>query len=260
MKRWICLFCFCFYSTINFAKEIRILSVNEPPANYINENNEAEGYAVDIINALRSVIDTKSKIEFTPEARALNLIRTQPNIILFSISRTPFREKDYRWVGQVFTKKWQVYALTESNIVINSLDDLKALPVIGLVRGDVREEWLINQKFTNLHSVTHHQQNIQRLLMGRVSAIIYEQSGLAHLMKKMNEDEALIEPIFTINESPVYIAMSKKTPRATLKKWQDAFETLKHNGELLQISATWQTKLMNDFNIESKISDQLLTF
>ena len=260
MKQWICLFCFCLYSSTSFSKEIRILSVNEPPANYINENNEAEGYVVDIINALKMIVNSESKIEFTPEARALNLVKTQPNIILFSISRTPFREKHYRWVGQVFSKKWQVYALKESNIIINSLDDLKALPMIGLVRGDVREEWLINQKLTNLHSVTHHQQNIQRLLMGRVSAIVFEKPGLTQLFNEMGEDQSFIESVFTINETPVYIAMSKETPLATFTRWQNAFETLKNNGELLQISTTWQKKLMDDFNIESKISNQLLTF
>lgn len=260
MLRWICLFCCCFYSTISFANEIRILSVDEPPANYLNEKNEPDGYAVDIINALKKEVGSKSEIEFTPEARAINLIRTQPNIILFSISRTPFRENDYRWIGPIFTKKWEVYTLKTSDFKVNNFEDLKTLPVIGLVRGDVREEWLINKKLTNLHSVTHHQQNIQRLLMGRVSAIVYEKSGLTQLMNEMKIDSSIIESIFTINEAPVYIAVSKRTSFKTFKVWQRAFENIKRNEKLKQISTLWQSRLMEDFKIESKISNQLLTF
>lgn len=260
MKLYIGTFCFFLYSCLCFSQEMRILSVDEPPANYLNEKNEPEGFAVDIINALKKEVGSISEIEFIPEARAINLIRTQPNIILFSISRTSFREKDYRWIGPVFTKKWEVYTLKTSNFKVNDDEDLKTLPVIGLVRGDVREEWLINKKLTNLHSVTHHQQNIQRLLMGRVSAIVYEKSGLTQLMNEMEIDSSMIESIFTINEAPVYIAVSKKTSLKTFKTWQRAFEKIKKNGKLKQISTLWQTKLMDDFNIESKISNQLLTF
>lgn len=96
MKLYIGTFCFFLYSCLCFSQEMRILSVDEPPANYLNEKNEPEGFAVDIINALKKEVGSISEIEFIPEARAINLIRTQPNIILFSISRTPFREKDYR--------------------------------------------------------------------------------------------------------------------------------------------------------------------
>lgn len=260
MKRWICLFCFCLYSPINFAKDVRILSVDEPPANYLNENNKPEGYAVDIINALKKQVGSNSEIEFTPEARAINLVRTQANILLFSISRTDFRESDYRWIGPIFTKKWEVYALKKSNLIINNFDDLKTLPIIGLVRGDVREEWLINKKLTNLHSVTHHQQNIQRLLIGRVSAIVYEKSGMSQLFKALQLDETEVESIFTIKEAPVYIAISKKTSLKTFNIWQRAFNKIKQNGQLKQISTDWQKKLKDDFKIKSKISNQLLTF
>ena len=132
-----------------------------------------------------------------------------------------------------------MYTLKTSDFKVNNFEDLKTLPVIGLVRGDVREEWLINKKLTNLHSVTHHQQNIQRLLMGRVSAIVYEKSGLTQLMNEMKIDSSIIESIFTITEAPVYIAVSKRTSFKTFKVWQRAFENIKRNEKLKQISTLW---------------------
>lgn len=248
------------YSTYSFSNSFTVLAVDEPPANYINENGDPDGYVVDIINALLKEMEIPSDIHFVPEARAMKIIRAQPNTILISISRTDFRESLYHWVGKVFTKKWEVYALKESNLTINSMEELKELPTIGLVRGDVREEWLINRAFTNLYSVTHHQQNVHRLFLKRVSAIVYENPGLSLQIKKMNENDSLVESVYTINQSSVYITMSKLAKQSQLEEWQKAFNRLAESKELERIAVKWKAILKHKFNIDSEISEQLLVF
>ncbi|WDD98790.1 transporter substrate-binding domain-containing protein [Thalassomonas actiniarum] len=245
---------------VAYANEFRILTVNEPPANYINTSGKADGYVVDIVRALRKEVGATAEIEFVPEARALNILRDKANVLVFSLSKTPFRQEKYLWVGQVLSKKWEVYTLLESELKIENKEQLKNLPVIGVVRGDIREEWLVNHKFTNLHSVTHHNQNIRLLLKERVSAIVFEKLGLAHLCRDLNIDVSLFKSIYTINTSPVFIVMSSITPPDTFHLWHNAYNKLKANGELEKISRLWQAKLLTDFNLDIGIADGLLVF
>jgi polar amino acid transport system substrate-binding protein len=136
-----------FISFISKATEIQILSINEPPANYINDDNLPDGYVTEIIKVIQDRLNDTGEIVFVPEAHSLHLALSQPNVLLFSISKTAFREDNFHWIGTVMTKKWHVYALSDASIKINQLSDLKNVPLIGVVRGDVREEWLVNKGF-----------------------------------------------------------------------------------------------------------------
>lgn len=258
MRFWFCLFLLMFTVSAN-ASGLRVMSVVEPPSNYINASNLPDGYVTDIMQALMAEAGVVKIIDFVPEARAMRIMATQPNTILFSISRTPFREDKYHWIGHVMNKAWHVYALSSSKLQVGSLADLKKLPALGVVRGDVREEWLDNQGFSNLNSVTEHQQNIKLLLKGRVSAIAYEEQGLLYALNKTGQNRAMFKSLYTLNESNVYISMSRKGTRpATVDLWQSAFERIKANGTLANIAIKWQKRIKLEFGIETELKNGML--
>ncbi|GAC21015.1 substrate-binding periplasmic protein [Paraglaciecola arctica] len=251
------LYLLCFQSIAN---DLKIFAVDEPPASFINEDGAQDGYVIDIIKAIQERLNDKTNIIFLPEGRALNILAKDPNSILMSISRTPPREQHYYWIAQVMSKKWQVYTLTNSEIVIETLDDLRALPSIGVVRGDVREEWLINKGFENLNSVTRHKQNIEKLNLSRVNAIVYEKQGLAYQVNNLGLELSHFKSAFILNEAPVYIVMSIKSSKQQVKKWQNAFEAIKVNGKLQNIAQNWQLVLLQQYNISSEIKNNILVF
>jgi len=153
-----------------------------------------------------------------------------------------------------------VYSLKKSNLVIENTTQLRALPIIGVVRGDVREEWLINHKFTNLYSVTAHRQNVELLLKGRVSAFVYEKQGLSYIAHELGVDLSQFIAIYTLKISPVYIVMSKQTSSETFNLWQSAFQKLMANGDIERISIDWQNKLWQELSINSEFRDGILHF
>ncbi|WP_281556255.1 transporter substrate-binding domain-containing protein [Thalassomonas sp. RHCl1] len=233
----------------------------EPPANYLTPWDEPDGFATNIIQAMQKKLDDSTQIEFIPEVRALRLARQKANILLFSFSRTPKREHLFHWIGQVQTKKWHVISLKKNQLKIESLDQLKALPSIGVVRGDVREEWLAEQGFNNLSAVASHEQNIRRLLTGRVSSILYELQGLLHLTTSLKLDRQVFESVYVANQSDVYILMSKTgTSPDLLHRWQQAFSRLQQSGELKAIALKWQTRLRSKQNIPSEVINNILVF
>ena len=248
--------------THGFARsdELKILAVDEPPAAYSNMQGNADGYVVDIVKAMQKRLNNNTKILFIPEARALNIMAAEPNTVLLSISRTPSREANFNWIAKVMEKRWEVYTLASENIQIESLQDLKRLNSIGVVRGDVREEWLINKNFKNLNSVTQHKQNVQMLELGRVDAIVYEMQGLAYQTNALGLNQGDFKSVFTLNQSSVYIVLSKKSSSQLIDSWQLAFSQIIDSGELRSIAVRWQSILSNQFNIDSQIVNDILIF
>lgn len=242
------------------AQELKIFAVDEPPAAYVSADKSPEGYVVDIVNAMQKTLHDTTSIIFMPEGRGLNIVRDKPNTLLMSISRTPSREHNFAWIAQVMTKQWDVFTLADSPIEISQLDDLRHLESIGVVRGDVREEWLVNAHFANLNSVTLHQQTIQMLALGRVDAIVYENQGLVYQAKLLGIDPLHFKSVYILNRAPVYIVMSKLSSPALIKQWQQAFETINCNGELLKISLHWQIILNDKFDIHSEVENNILVF
>ncbi|WDE12965.1 substrate-binding periplasmic protein [Thalassomonas haliotis] len=243
------------------AEHFRIISVIEPPANFLNTRGEPDGFVTDIIHALQRKLNDNTQIEFIPEVRALRIAHKTPNILLFSFSKTQKRTPLFHWVGKVQSKNWHIISLKEQQLEIGDLQQLKALPSIGVVRGDVREEWLNEQGFTNISAVTNHEQNIRRLLSGRISSILYELQGLKHVADNLALDLKMFESVYIANQSDVYILMSKTGTSTTLfSRWQQAFSQLSQSGELKAIALKWQTRLRRQQNISSEVVDNILVF
>lgn len=75
---------------------LRFISVNEAPANYLDENGEFTGFTTGIIRQLQRQLDINAPLEIMPEARAMKTFNSNANVVMFSISRTRQREMGKR--------------------------------------------------------------------------------------------------------------------------------------------------------------------
>ena len=240
--------------------QVSIYSVNEPPANYLQADGTQTGYVLDIVQALQKYIGAENEILFVPEVRALELARSEANIVLFSFSRTPDRETKFHWIGKVMEKTWRVFALTSSQISVNRIEDLKAIKRIGVVRGDVRQQWMSKRGFTNLVLASEHQQNLALLLRGRVDAIVHESHSIAFLLKNDKQSRTQLKPLFSINKSDVYIVMSKASDDKLVKQWRSGFAYLKANKRIAEIAKRWRQKISLDLGVGATLQDGILVF
>jgi polar amino acid transport system substrate-binding protein len=239
---------------------MQILTVIEPPASYINSHGELSGYATDLVLALQKQVQDHSVIQVMPESRALLTAARQPNVLLFGFSRTTEREDKYHWIMPLLRKRWIVYVRHDSQLEINNLNDLRSLDSIGVVRGDVREEWLLAQGFTNLQSSASHAQNLARLRSGRLTAIAYEPQGMQYLLKETGHQMEEFKPLLQFHSSEVWLLMSRQTSSSEVLRWQIAAEQMKLTGQQRAISLMWQQRLLIAEQIQSSIQQDLLQF
>lgn len=255
---WICLFCCSFVAQ---AQQLRIITIVEPPASYLDSHGRVTGYSVDIVQAIQRSLEDKTEIEVMPEARAIHLARTEPNVLVFSFSRTDKREDEFYWISHLSVKAWSVYALSTNPIKISSMDQLRQAKSIGVVRGDIREEWLKEQNFANLHLSVNHQQNINRLRSERLELIAYESQGIQHLLWEAGLSSDDIKTVFELKKSDVYLMMSKPgTDPKLMEKWKKAAEQFRQSGQQQFIAEKWQLILNQHHGIDTEIKNAVLHF
>jgi len=74
--------------------------------------------------------------------------------MLFSTTRTPARENLFKWVGPIFEQRQVPYKRAGSPLEIASLGDARKVAAIGTYYNDTTEQYLKNEGFTNIKSVT----------------------------------------------------------------------------------------------------------
>lgn len=239
---------------------LQIVTVIEPPASFINSHGELSGYATELVQALQKQAGDRSGIHIMPESRALLTATRQPNVMLFGFSRTMDREQKYHWIMPLLRKRWVIYVHKNSTLKISNLDELRNLQSIGVVRGDVREEWLTAQGFTNLHSSASHAQNLARLRSGRLTAIAYEPQGMQYLLKETGQPLDEFKPVLHFHSSEVWLLMSLQTDSREVLRWQLAAEQFRLSGQQLALARYWQQRLWQTEQIQSTVQQELLQF
>lgn len=259
--RWIVsLLLFCISFELQ-SQTLRIITVVEPPASYLDSHGQLTGFSVEVVQAIQRSLDDKTVIEVLPEARAIHIARTEPNVLLFSFSRTPKREDEFYWVGQLSVKAWSVYALSSNPVQIQSMEELRKVKAIGVVRGDIREEWLTEQGFSNLHPSVNHQQNMHRLRSGRLDLIAYESQGIQHLLLEEGLQTSDVKSVYKLKTSAVYLLMSKSgTDPKLMQNWKVATDKFRQSGQQQFIAEKWQMILRHYHNINTEAVDGILYF
>jgi polar amino acid transport system substrate-binding protein len=261
ISRWLWLCCLLAASPYGVADErLRIITVEEPPASFMLPGGQMDGFVVDVVKALQRQLNDQNPLELMPEGRAMLTAQQESNVLLFSFSRTPERDASFHWLLPVLKKRWQIYLSVQSTLQLNNLADLRQLSSIGVVRGDVRESYLIQLGFTNLVAVTSHQQNLQMLHTGRVQAIIADSLELAYVLRQQSDQYPEPKLAMTLRSSHVYLVMPKAADPGLVEHWQQAAKILQQRGELEQIAVLWQQRIQQELNINVQRDGHLLLF
>ena len=230
VKLFVCLIALSHWS---YAEEkVEIITCECPPLSY-ELNGRAAGPSVDIVKNIQKKINTNENIWVYPWARGYKTVQRQPNVVLFSTTRTMKRENMFKWVGPIVEKRFSFHVKNGSNIKINNIEDAKKHE-IGVILGSNNEQFLISKGFNNLQSVTLEQQNLMMLLKGRID-IWYTDTAQSSTVIAKNSQEGSVEEIYVVQKSRSYYAFNKKTSDSIVKKWQGALDDLRKDGTVLNI-------------------------
>ncbi len=218
--------------------QLRIITENYPPYNFVDKNNNVTGQSTGIVRAIMEKTDTEANIEVMPLSDGLTLAEKGPNVVIYSLNRTPQRENLFKWVGPIGSYEQVFYAKNGSAaaaraLFYSQLEDVKKVDKIGVYQGDAGAQFLASQGFTNLDYSLTDVEALKKLMDGTVQLWLGNKDGLAITAAEagVNPDELFMVPTVVI-QADLYIAFSKDVPDSTVAAWQSALDSLKQERDI----------------------------
>ncbi len=233
---WIALSLGLLYSTAE-AASLRVVT-EETAYSYLKEG-KVSGPATEVVEAtLQRAGLHDYQIGLYPWARAYDMALQEPGVLVYLIARTSDREALFRWVGEIMRIEYHFYKLRgRDDIRVPDLEAAKAYR-IGVVREDVRHQFLQANGFTKVVVTAHNSDNFKRLLNGQVDLVPMPERDMIALCNEVGLDAGEVERVFTPDHSTrLYMAYSRLTDDETVLRTQAAFEHLQADGTVARIMA-----------------------
>jgi polar amino acid transport system substrate-binding protein len=227
------------------ADEIRIVTEELPPFN-MTQDGKLTGMSTEVVQAVLKEIGVQAAIQSMPWARAYDIALNSENVLIYSITRTPQREKLFKWVGVIAPTHWYLFSRPERNIKLGGLDDARKYQ-IATVKEDAGEQYLVAKGFTvgkNLQSNNKYEYNYEKFKAGRVDLWISIELNALFLMRQAGDDpnrmavRALSLPDLG-GQDGLNMAFSIKTPDALVERFRKGLETIRRNGTYDAIVKKW---------------------
>lgn len=177
------------------------------------------------------------RVELYPWARAYDLALHEPGVLIYLIARTPAREAQFQWVGEVMRLRYYFYRLANrAEVRIDGLDDARAYR-LGVMRDDVRHQYLQNHGFQRLVVSGQQKDNFSRLLSGQVDALLLPELDATHFCQAAGSACPGLQRLAALEDldTPLYMAFSATTPAPLVERLREAFAKLKASGEVARL-------------------------
>jgi polar amino acid transport system substrate-binding protein len=219
--------------------DLFVVAAENPLLQYV-ENNEYKGPSIEILNLLLSESNLTADINLMPWARAFNLAKKEPNMLILSIIRTPVREKQFHWIGVVSELALVFVSLADKpeNKVTN--DQQAKNKKIAVVRDSNGHKELTTRGFIegdNLYLVSSLNQMFTLFINGRVDLVYVDPNMIKKFIEEQGYEGVKISfnSIKKHHQRISYIAASKNTDNKIIKRLKVAMEKLKKTKKYNQL-------------------------
>ncbi|MET3132994.1 polar amino acid transport system substrate-binding protein [Oxalobacteraceae bacterium GrIS 1.11] len=218
------------------AANLTITTEHSPPAS-MQEGQQIVGRETDKIREILARAAIGYKIDILPWKRAYNTALSQVDTCVYSTSRTPEREKLFKWVGPTDEADWIFVGRVDHTFKLNTLEDARELR-IGTYNGDAREEFLRARGF-HVDSVLNDFANPQKLLLNRIDlwAVGMRPGSTALTNYPWSER---IAPLLTFKHIKVYLACNPAVPDLLIEQMNAALATMRRDGAITRIERKYE--------------------
>lgn len=221
-------------------KEVRmtILTENYPPLSYI-QDGKVTGYGADVVAAIQEELGTDFAPRLTSWEEAYETALKEPNVVIFTIEKTPDRVDKFYFIGPLGANTSSFYALRENEVTLETIEDAKAVDKIATTKDWFTEQYLKEQGFTNLVSRETPYENIEMLLKGEADLALFTDITYPEITKAAGIEPAELKPVLRLFSSEYYIALSNETDTQIILEWEQAFAKIEKDGTLQKIKDKW---------------------
>ena len=172
------------------AGNLQIVTADYAPYQTMN-GEKVEGIATEIVREVLIRAGESGEIKMYPWPRAYKMALREPNLIIYSMVRTPEREKLFKWIGAIAPYHVYFWKLeSRTGIVVRNMEEAKRY-MSGGVFNDVKAGYLEKigfQRGRNLEYVGNDDLNIKKLFANRIELFPYDEVSLPYKVKNAGHD------------------------------------------------------------------------
>lgn len=200
----------------------------EAPAYGAREGDPAAGLGTDMVREIMRRAGIGYTIEVLPWKRAYSAALERTDACVYSTTRTPEREHDFKWAGPIANAEWVLMARADRKLKLNSLEDARRYR-IGTYNGDARDQFLRARGF-DVDPASNDMVNPRKLMMGRIdlwaaSLGINSQQRLERLGYA-----GKVAPVLVFNRIRTYLACNRAVPDPLMARMNAALAAMERDG------------------------------
>lgn len=206
-----------------------------PPYSY-SKGTAIEGFSVELIQNIFKEADLKTDIKVWPWNRSYEAALRQKNCYVFSTSRTPERESQFKWVGPIATDTVYLAALATSTLKPNtSYQSFNKYKVLGYT-DDLPVKLLQKSQFEVIVP-SSEKTRFEIFKSGRVPLDIVTSSS-----KEINEKTYAFKYkiLSRLYDTEYWAAFNKETDDVVIAKLQAALNKLKKSPKHQELIQKYQ--------------------
>ncbi len=227
----------CLEVVLHANQPFEIITEHFPPYNIV-ENNEVKGISTDLVVELCKRVGHPRDFKIMEWSEAYNKTIKEPGTVLFSVTRSPKREKLFKWVGPLVPIKLVFLSKKSNALKINDINAARRVAKIGTYVDDYSEQYLQELGFKNLVSIKNNTENLQKLINDEIDLWIANEPTANYIAKKAGVLEQ-IQTAFVIQKEYMYLAFNNKTSNKTIEKWQAVFDNMQLDRSYDSILKKW---------------------
>lgn len=208
-------------------EELVYLTEDYPPSNFVLKG-QLQGIAVDVLKQVwKQMGVAEQPIQVVPWARGMKRVESEPDVVLFAMSRRPEREARFQWVGPIYRGRWAFYTAAQRRITMRSSADLRRHHV-GVLRADSCDEIAASLGLPDLlvTRVASIPALLKMLDLGRIDAACLYADSLGDAARHAGLEPGRFREAFTLQENGLYFAFSLGTSPALVARFQQALNAV----------------------------------
>lgn len=225
----------------NERETIKVGFYENYPYYYLNKNSKPTGYYNEILELICDKLGLNYKYVDCEVTDALEKLKSGKVDLIFGISKTPDREKEYEFTDHYLNNdNFAIY--TNKNIKNGDLKALNGLKM-GFLKGEENNEWILrflNDKGINVKPIdaSNYPEDEEYLYKNKVDFIV------ENTRSNLNYENKNIKKIFEFSSGPVYIA-SRKGNEKLIEGIDSVLGELEEDGE--QKDVNLYSKYFNEY-------------
>jgi polar amino acid transport system substrate-binding protein len=208
------------------APRLYITTETSAPSSML-DNGRVVGISTDKVREALARAGVAYSIELLPWKRAYTAALQRPDACVYSTTRTPQRERLFKWAGPTDMAEWVLMGRADREYHIDSLEQARNLR-IGTYNGDAREQYLRERGFM-VDSAPNDLNNARKLMLGRIDLWAAALRPGSTILVRYGWDKRIV-PVHVFGRIEVYLACNKAVPDAVIERLNVAFAEIARDG------------------------------